>query len=66
MLGCANGTGQPRAVAGLPGQRSCAACDCTGSDVTSAFAAESDEIAVVQQNQTMSITFVARRSSMAA
>ena len=57
-------TGQPRAVAGLPGQRSCVACDCT--DAMSAFAAGSHEAAVGQPNQTVSITFVARRSSMAA
>ena len=51
-----NEPGQPRAVAGLPGQRSCAVCDCTGSDFTSVFAAESYEVAVVQPNQTVSMT----------
>ena len=51
-----NEPGQPRAVAGLPGQRSCAVCDCTGSDVTSAFAAENREAAAAQQNQTVSMT----------
>ena len=61
-----NDPGQPREAAGLPGQRSCAACDCTGSDVTSAFAAGSHEAAVGRQNQTVSITFVARRASIAA
>ena len=59
-------TGQPRAEAGLPGQRSCAACDCTDVHAMSAFAAGSHEAAVGQPNQTVSITFVARRSSMAA
>ena len=52
----ANDTGQPREVAGLPGQRSCAVCDCTGSDVMSAFAAENREAAAAQQNQTVSMT----------
>lgn len=71
MLGRANDTGQPRAVAGLPGQRSCAARGytargCADADAMAAFAAESREAASAQQNQTVSITFVARRSSMAA
>ena len=62
----ANNTGQPREVAGLPGQRSCAACDCTDAVVMAAFGSEAHETAGVQQNQTLSITFVARRSSIAA
>ena len=55
-----------REVAGLPGQRSCAACDCTDAVVMAAFGSEAHETAGVQQNQTVSITFVARRSSIAA
>ena len=62
----ANDTGQPREVAGLPGQRSCAACDCTDAVVMAAFGSEAHETAGLQQNQTVSITFVARRSSIAA
>ena len=61
----ANDTGQPREVAGLPGRRRCAACDCTDAVVMAAFAAESREAAAARQNQTVSITFVARRSSIA-
>ena len=66
MLGRANDTGQPRAVAGLPGRRRYVARGCTDTVVMSAFASASHEAAPAQQNQTVSITFVARRSSIAA
>ena len=59
-------SGQPRTEAGLPGQRSCAACDCTDVDAMAAFATDSHEAAAMYMSQTVSMTFVARRSSMAA
>ena len=59
-------TGQPCAVAGLPGQRRCVARGCTDVDALAAFASAIYEAAAEQPNQTVSITFVARRSSIAA